>query len=217
MNDFASFPDHLDQTDLPPGERIVWQGRPKRTAVLRNILHVRLVLAWFAIFCIWRFAAGLNDTGTLGVAFVNAANVLLPAVAGIALLVVIAILMVRTTEYTITTRRVVMRYGIALPAMVNLPVEEIEGARFAKRGSTGDVTLEMPANRVLAYWKLWPNVRPWRFLRANPALRNLPDAAEAAEALKQVAIEAREGPSSSDARGTAWLGEPARRDTAEAA
>jgi hypothetical protein len=80
----------------------------------------------------------------------------------------------RSTIYSITTRRVVVRTGVALPMTVNIPFAVIGGAALAQApDGTGDIALEiMPPHRV-SWIALWPHTRSWRITRPQPALRGL--------------------------------------------
>ena len=79
----------------------------------------------------------------------------------------------RTTVYTITSKRLVMRVGMALPVTINLPFNQIDGAslRLFANGS-GDIPLKVTAKERVAYLLLWPHARPFHFApsAALPAL-----------------------------------------------
>lgn len=167
---------------LPAGERILWQGAPdwKRLAV--SAYHVRKVALYFAVLVAFALVSG------------SAFGVGMTVVAGLAacgLLLLFAWLMARSTLYTITSRRVVIRFGVAVPMCVNLPLVAIETARLnAARDGSGDIALApVPAERV-GYFLLWPHVRPWRFARPEPMLRALADARGPAEILARAMAEA---------------------------
>lgn len=168
---------------LPPGEHILWQGKPTVSGIALRVMHVRLVAAWFVGLAL--FAALPPALAGEGLAAAVAAGPTLGAGAGaVALLLLLAWLSARSSTYTITNRRVVMRVGIALPMTLNLPFALVEGAgcRTFADGS-GDLPLLLrPGNRI-AYLHLWPHARPWRVTRPEPMMRSVPGAAAAAEIL----------------------------------
>ena len=107
----------------------------------------------------------------------------LSALGAVVILLVIAVLSARTTMYSITDRRVVMRIGMALPVTLNIPFEGIDGASLAEfSDKSGDIALSLNHNGRLGYLVLWPHARPWRWpaprLRAwaNPAAAGPPRA-----------------------------------------
>ena len=161
---------------LPYGERLLWQGAPEWRVLAREALHTRSISIYFAILLAWRTATVLGNGGTL----VDAALALLwlapLAVVAIALLALIAWLVSRTSIYTITDKRVVMRIGVVLSITFNLPYTKIESAGLrCNADGSGDLTLVLDAAERIAYLHLWPHARPWQVRRTQPMLRALPD------------------------------------------
>ena len=109
------------------------------------------------------------------------------------LLSVFAMLIARTSVYTVTDRRVVLRIGVALTASLNLPFRQIEQAsvRLHADGS-GDIPLLMSGETRIGWLMLWPHVRPWRTNRVQPMMRCVPDAAKVAGILSTALQEATE-------------------------
>jgi hypothetical protein len=85
---------------------------------------------------------------------------------------VYAALVARSTVYAITERRLVLRIGVAIPAVLNIPFDRVESVDLrAARDGTGDVTVTLTGNARVAYLLLWPHARPWRYAQPQPALR----------------------------------------------
>jgi hypothetical protein len=106
------------------------------------------------------------------------------AVVSIGLLTLYAWLVARTTVYTITSRRVVMRFGIALPITIQIAYNTIETAGLRTRADgAGDIALTLLPDHKIAYLALWPHARPWRLAKAQPALRGIADAQAVAQIL----------------------------------
>jgi hypothetical protein len=179
---------------LPQGERILWRGAPAWWSLAIRAMHVRLVLVYFALLMAWSLVADL----TAGVAFLDAvltASMLVPvALAAAGILALYAWLAHRGTVYTITNRRVVMRYGVALPITVNLPFAIVENAALKVYGDgTGDIPLRLDQDERVSYFLLWPNVRSWRAAKPEPMLRSIPDAEAVAQILSNaLAVAAKE-------------------------
>jgi len=82
----------------------------------------------------------------------------------------------RSTVYTITNRRVIVRSGLALPITVNLPFAVIAAAGVAKtRGGFGEIALKLTPEHRVAFLALWPHVRPGRLFAPEPLLTGLAD------------------------------------------
>ena len=101
----------------------------------------------------------------------------------------------RTTRYTLTTERCIMRYGVALTANLSLPLRRMASVSVAAReGGAGDILLKLkPGASRVRYLKLWPHVRPWRFKVAEPMLRGVPDAITVAALLSHAVAQVSPG------------------------
>ena len=171
---------------LPHGERVLWQGAPDWRAMAVQSFHVRKLAVYFAVILALRAATVMTQGGAL-LDGVIAALWLTPAVAlalGVAALM--AYLSSRTTVYTITDQRVVMRIGIVLSLTFNLPFRRIAGAALRSFGDgLGNITLTLGGSEKIAYVHLWPHARPWRVAKPEPMLCSVPDAARVASVLSQ--------------------------------
>ena len=168
--------------DLPEGEHILWQGAPSWKRLARDAFKTRWVAGYFAVLLLWAAVDG-NASGF--------AMTLLVGAAGVALLHVLAWLAARATVYTITNRRVVFRFGIALPKCVNLPMTAIAGAGLKHNADgTGDIPLALCGAHRLGYVQFWPHARPWKVAAPEPMMRALPDVASVAALLSDALLGA---------------------------
>lgn len=160
---------------LPGNERLLWQGSPDWRVLAREALHTRKLAVYFAVLLAWRAANVGSNGGSVIDAGVAVLWLLPVAAAAIAVLSALAWLMARTSVYTITDKRVVMRIGVVLNITFNLPYAQIvsAGLRTNKEGS-GDLTLLLNDADRIAYVHLWPHARPWHLKRTEPMLRALP-------------------------------------------
>jgi len=173
---------------------LLWQGSPDWRVIARRVLHLRAVAVYFSVLLIIRGVLHLDD-GHAPVDVLVSTLWLLPFVAcALALIAALGWAIARTTVYSITNRRVIMRIGVALPMTLNLPFAVIESAALRRHGDgTGDIPLVLGGPDRIAYLHLWPHARPWEFTRPQPALRALPDATGVAAVLTD-AITAYAGP-----------------------
>jgi cytochrome b561 len=160
---------------LPEDETILWQGSPDWRHLVLHALHIRLTALYFAVIVGWAVLSG--DTSTaIGVSVLGA--VLL------AMLVAFAWGVGRTTVYTLTSKRLVLRVGVALNKCINLPLAEIEAANLKMLGGGhGNIVLALKGMPRLGYLMLWPHARSLRIVRPQPLLRAIPDGAAVAQLL----------------------------------
>ena len=203
----------------PVGETVLWQGSPQWRVMARRAFHIRIVAAYLGALWLWLVASSLTG-GQAGAtplwrAEMLAGNLALALIA-LGLIASFCWLVQRTTIYTITNRRIVIRFGIALPLTVNVPFAMVAGAGVtAGRDGSGDIALSLLPARRVSYFIMWPHARPWRLARVEPMLRGLPDAVRAAQVLSRAlaASAAQTAPSLPDA---ATAGVEAVRATAAA-
>ena len=169
---------------LPEGERLLWQGAPDWRALALRTFHGRLVAGYFAVLLAWVVVSSLYDGASVGRIAVALGWFGALALTTLGLIMLFAWLTARTTTYTITSRRVVLDYGIALTLTLNLPFKRVSAAGMKQfRDGTADLPLTMAEGDKLSYLMLWPHARPWRIGRPEPMLRAVPDGATVAAIL----------------------------------
>ncbi len=204
---------------LPTGEQVLWQGSPRRNNLAHQLFHVRFVAAYFIAFSIFRAVEAFYNGRSLGDAAIAAAPALACAAIVVALFELLAWLSARTTIYTITNRRIVMRIGIALSKTIDIPFKQIESLHLqAGSNGVGNISIELNRDASIPYLILWPYARPWYLRHPQPMLRAIPDSASVAESLvAQLKESAALEKASSDANRDSQVLESSRSDAVEGA
>jgi hypothetical protein len=162
---------------LPEAERMLWQGAPSWRDLAVTAFHVRKVVVYFGALAVFAIVFRLADGMSIAAAVEPMAWLAPLGFAAAGILALLAWLSARSTVYTITDKRVVMRFGMALPMAVNLPFKMIDAATLKLNGNgTGDIPLALHPGNKLAYPILWPHARPLRFAKPEPAFRAIPEA-----------------------------------------
>jgi hypothetical protein len=160
---------------LPTGERILWQGGPSWGALCLHVFHLRKLAVYFAAMMTLQALYLLG--GPLAAIGPSLAFSTVAAGAALGLLALTAWLVSRTTLYTLTSRRVVMRIGIVLTITLNLPLRQLRGADLLVHADGhGDVSLALAGDKRIGWFHLWPHGRPWALRDPQPALRCIADA-----------------------------------------
>jgi Bacterial PH domain len=169
---------------LPAGEQMLWQGSPVWGTVARRVFYVDKIAMYFTALLAWRFGVTLYEGLGLSEAVLSALRMAPLGLMAIGLFLWMARSVGRTTIYTITNRRVVMRFGMALPLTINLPFRQIGAAGLSVYGDgSGDIPLETTGKGGFGYLVLWPHARGFHFSKPQPMLRCVPDAVRVAEIL----------------------------------
>jgi hypothetical protein len=171
---------------LPEGETLLWQGRPSARRLACDAFHIRAVAGYFALMMAWGAASGLAHGAKLTTLLATQSAAVPVALAGLGLLAGLAFLNSRTTVYTITSKRVVLRFGAGFSKAINIPFSVIDGAALKTYGDgTGDLALQLKAPNKIALLQLWPHARPNRFADPQPALRSVADVRAAGAVLAE--------------------------------
>lgn len=169
---------------LPEGERMLWQGEPNWRILAMRTFHVRKIAIYFGALLAWDVFSTLYDGQTLadqGEALLQLAGL---GAAALGIICLFCYAVSRTTVYTITSKRLVIRAGIALPKTINIPFARIAsaGVKVNPDGS-GNVMLTPLAQDKIAYLLLWPHAQAWNLSHAQPMLRDVSDAGVVAQIL----------------------------------
>jgi hypothetical protein len=159
-------------------------------AVATHVFHWRLVVAYFAaMLALWAVTTEHQPGSEVYVAGavvrVSLAAFVLLAVLGLSRAVA------TTSWYAITSRRVVMRVGMAFPMSINIPFTLLESAGVGRfKDGTGQVTMSITKGNRIAYIAMWPHCRVFRFTQPEPVLRGLEEPQQVAEILAKAVADA---------------------------
>jgi hypothetical protein len=171
----------------PQGELILWQGRPDAWALARDAYKVRWFAAYFALIVLWRGGSAFADGG-LSLALAMGLPYLILGLLGLGIIYGLAWVQARTTTYTLTTARVVLRIGAALPVTFNIPFAQVGAASLdLRRDGTGTIALDTLGETRISVLVAWPHIRPGHWAKTQPALRSVPDAGRVARMLAEAA------------------------------
>jgi hypothetical protein len=180
---------------LPAGERVIWQGKPTFKGLALRSFHIREVAIYFGLLVAWRLWSNWSHGVPPADAAISALWLLVPATSAIAVLAALAWLFRRAACYTITSKRVLFQFGVALPMTMNIPLSRIANAALKSyRDGSGDIPLRVLDSKRVSYLLLWPHIRPWGLRAPEPMLSSIPDAAGVAAKLAE-ALAGQPGPS----------------------
>ena len=170
---------------LPEGEHLLWEGRPDARALTRHVFRLRVWIAYFAALAVLTLLAAPGGALAravwlmmLGALFAGGVTLYARAIAS-------------SSIYAVTDRRIVMRIGVALPAVFNLPFTRVADAAVRENpDGSGDIAFALRGSGRIGVVYLWPHVRPWRFRDPEPMLRALPDVARVGDVVRKALLDA---------------------------
>jgi hypothetical protein len=87
-------------------------------------------------------------------------------------LVIIGISQVMPTVYVITSKRIIIRSGMALIFMLNVPFDKIANIdKQIFKDGCGNISFKLINNKRVPFFASWPSVRPWYFNNPEPTFR----------------------------------------------
>jgi len=169
---------------LPKGEQLLWQGAPDWKSLAVHAYHVRKVAAYFGLLVVWRIGMGLYNGHSAVDMGVSCLLLVTFGAIAIGVLSFLAYLNARSTVYSITSARVILRHGVAVPLTMTIPFRLIDTAYLkTHRDATGDIAFKLPAQERIGYLISWPHVRAGKITHTQPSFRSLADGRRAAEVL----------------------------------
>lgn len=164
---------------LPDGEHILWQGSPERKSFSKHVFHLNKLLIYFGILIAWNIMSNINAGSSIVEVIVGTSWIGILTLAAISILMLFSWMFSKSTLYTITNRRLVLRFGVAIPMIINMPWEKIRLADLkVYPDESGDISLTLIDGEKISYFVLWPHVKPWKFSSVRPMLRSIPKATQ---------------------------------------
>ncbi len=183
-DDYATEPVRGLPATLPRGEFVLWQGAPAWRAFARQVFKTRIIASLLALGATTRIVLDLSTGTSLSVALGEAGVMLAFGAVGLSILYLLAWFVQKTTVYTITNKRIVMRIGVAIQKTFNVPFAALAGAALKHYpNGTGNLSAALKPGTSIAYMIMWPHVRPWKMAQTEPTLRAIPQAENVARLL----------------------------------
>jgi Bacterial PH domain len=172
-------PDHL-----PDGERLIWQGKPNWKHLAVNAFQVRKVAIYFGAIILGQGVYKLLHGATPLEAAQSIPIIAALGLIACSMLLALAYASAKTSHYTLTNKRCLMKVGLALPVIINVPFRQVDGVAFATTsGTSGNICFKTAGETRLAYLMLWPHCKPWYMAKPQPAFRDIPDVEVVAQKL----------------------------------
>jgi Bacterial PH domain len=172
--------------DLPEGETVLWQGAPDWFMLAMDAFKLRWVIGYFVLLTGWRFINGMMNGVDPMSSLITAVAVFPLAVLAIGIFLFLSWVNSRSTVYTVTSHRIVMRFGAALTKAINIPFKIIESASSDVRANgSGVVAVKLAAPNKIPVLLLWPHKKPGTIRHPEPAFRCIKDADKCAPILAE--------------------------------
>ena len=160
---------------IPKDEEIIWHGRPDLRRFCLTAIGIKYILVYLIVITCSIIYTRYGDFNLITILQVLVPY-LLSCCLAIILLVIVGISQVLPTVYVITSKRVIIKSGLALIFMLNVPFDKI--ASIDKNNysdGSGNISFKLISNKRVPFFASWPSVRPWYFSNPEPTFRCIAD------------------------------------------
>ncbi len=160
---------------IPKDEEILWNGRPDLRRFCLSALGLRYIAVYLIVITGVIF---FNNFGnfSLAVFLEKMFPYILSCFIAVILLVVIGASQVMPTVYVITSKRIIIKSGLALIFMLNVPFDKISNIdKQVLKDGCGNISFKLISNKRVPFFASWPSVRPWHFNNPEPTFRCIAD------------------------------------------
>lgn len=160
---------------IPKDEVIIWHGRPDLRRFCLTAIGIKYILVYLIIITCSIIYTRYGDFNLITFLQVLVPY-LLSCCLAIILLVIVGISQVLPTVYVITSKRVIIKSGLALIFMLNVPFDKIASIdKNHYSDGSGNISFKLISNKRVPFFASWPSVRPWYFSNPEPAFRCIAD------------------------------------------
>ena len=184
--EFHRLPEEVGKS-IPAGENICWEGKPDWKSFGYHSFGIKYLIFYFVISAFYavsqlELAFSFSSFLVRYIPFVISG-----VIAGI-ILYLLAYLIASHTCYVITEKRVVIRTGVALVFLLNIPLNKVVSIdkQSLTRGR-GNLSFKSQFKKRIPYFSCWPSVKNGSFLEPVPAFRSVANVEEVGKIVSEMA------------------------------
>ena len=184
-------PDEVGKS-IPDSEEILWYGKPNWKSFGYQAFGVKYLLFYFFITAFYAVSQ-TNPAFSFGAFLTQYVPFLISGFFAGLILFLLSYIAARHTCYVITEKRIVIRTGVALVFLLNVPFKNILSIdkKILSKG-IGDLCFQAQSKKRIPYLSCWPSLRSTSFLEPIPAFRSISDVEEIGNLVGEIAKQNRE-------------------------
>ena len=168
----SRLPDEVRKS-IPNKEKIHWIGKPSWASFGYQVFGIKYLIFYFILSALYAVSQ-VDPVFTFFAFLVNFIPFLMSGVFAACILFVLAYLTASHTHYVITEKRIVIRTGVALVFLLNVPIKNIisiDKQRLA--GGRGNLSFTAKSKKRIPFVSCWPSVKSGSFIEPIPAFRSI--------------------------------------------
>lgn len=189
--DVKRLPDEVRKS-IPNNEKIHWNGEPSWASLGYQVFGIKYLIFYFILSALYAVSQ-LGPVFSLLAFLVHYVPFLISGAVAASILFVLAYLATRHTSYVITEKRIVIRTGVALVFLLNVPLKNIisiDKQRLA--GGRGNLSFEAKSKKRIPFLSCWPSVKSGSFVQPSPAFRSISNIEEIGVLITELAEKTHE-------------------------
>ena len=174
---------------IPSEEKICWDGSPDWRSFGYQVFGIKYLFIYFIVTALYAVSQ-IESSFSFSAFSINYLPYFLSGVFAGSILLVLAYVAARHTYYVITERRIVIRTGVALVFLLNVPFKNILSIdkQVLARGR-GNIAFKAKSKKRIPYFSCWPSVRSGSFVEPVPAFRSITDIEHVGKIVANIASE----------------------------
>ena len=185
-------PDEVGRS-IPKGERVCWTGKPNWISFGFHAFGIKYILIYFivsAFYAISQIELVFSFKAFIGeyISFVVSGMI------ASLILFMLSYFSAQHTYYVITEKRLVIRTGIALVFLLNVPLKNVISIdKQSLFYGYGNLSFKPQSKKRIPYFSCWPSVRRGSFLNPVPTFRSIANIEQIGKIVGDLAEKNREG------------------------
>ena len=160
-------------TSIPDGEEIYWHGQPDWRSLGYHAFGCKYLVLYFIISAFYAVSQ-IKMNFSFNAFFGQYVTFVISGVVAGAILFLLAYVAARHTCYVITEKRVVIRTGIALVFLLNVPLKNIISIdKQSLWHGRGNLSFKSRSKKRIPYLSCWPSVKSGSLLEPIPIFRSI--------------------------------------------
>ena len=191
IKDINGLPEEVGKS-IPLDEKVYWNGKPNWRSFGYHSFGLKYFSIYFFVSALYAVSQ-IDSSFSFGAFFIKYTPYLISGILAGNILLLLAYISARHTCYVITQKRIVIRTGVALVFLLNMPFKNILSIDMkALARGRGNVIFKVQSKKRIPYLSCWPSVKSGSFLEPIPAFRSIRDIEKVGQIISEIAISNRE-------------------------
>ena len=177
---------------VPEGEKVCWVGKPNWVSFGFHVFGIKYLVIYFIISAFYSVSQIELDF-SLNAFIGEYISFVVSGVIASLILFLLSYVSARHTCYVITEKRLVIRTGVALVFLLNVPFKNVISIdKQSLYYGVGNLSFKTQSKKRIPYFSCWPSVRSGSFLETIPTFRSIANIEEIGNLVGEMAEKNRE-------------------------